>query len=1052
MADDLNNTLPSDDQLAKAGFKEVAPPPEPQHLSDVDPQMPVNDAVLKQNGFKEITTPQVDYSKLDAAPNAFKQSADAGSHVLSQLPPKTSSGWSPMIGKTMQTIHDTLHNFDDPGTSYTDLAGQASAQSEETLKEGISDIFANRPATGVAKAGWGALGMAFAPITGFAKKVENEVTYLTGNAGLGEKAGFAVGMISPFPEIGPVVKAQDGMFARLHVNEAGQVDAKIIGKPPQPDDFKLAAHQITEADALHKSSVEERQAAQEAQAKGLPVPSKGDHSQDHVTEQKLLDRWQVYGQHPAEAVERAKESPAVAHDLSSANTGILPLPDKPSDTYVQEIADNLHRLTGGRTADNIELMARTEALPSQMKDGMLQEKFYRYNEGEAGVELSPEEGKLYQEYYLPLKREEADLYDKIQAMAMQGKLPDGVDINVYDPTYMHRMVQGKTLTVDRLAGEGADENPLYSHPGPGILSRTTSSMRDRTYFTMENELGERRLVRLTNEGKAATTSDKQPPMTFNYSKKEGMFRPGESVVQDGHTWTMKNAWTSEIEANTQYRYYKNAWANTLDNVLHLRSAERAAYTLQALKDTPEWMKYTSKENEQPDWIFPEDNPFFRNTKMPPKMAYALDDFWGHEPKENLADTLEKLNRWAIGTLFTTPFPHIFNTGAFWAVERSFDNLTPQGMLRLIKTGPQAIKEVMTHGPKYQQLLREGSALVHGGLENGNFYENVLNKIGSQLDEHPEGWAGLAKAAEMSKANLIRSWYKASKNTLWAVSDMFMMQRVLELEEKGMATRAAIEETERTIPNYRVPGTILGQRSLQQAFMNDKYFEFSRYHYGIMKAYANMAKDLTKGTAAAKVDAVGKIMVLGALSTMVWPAISALIQTTTNHPDWKVGPFGPSRLVQPAVGAVVNSTPSLPWPKYVRDYYADDNGNFLNSMKGLFSFSPAFRMAGDTVYNAYQFTGKPVYEQADVRNHNWGRVASQMAEHAAETLVEPYNMVNEAIKKGKTWSDVLAETAFGLRNRGEDEKAAQQRAFHYQDREAKSRAKKPQGEIEKLATP
>ena len=124
---------------------------------------------------------------------------------------------------------------------------------------------------------------------------------------------------------------------------------------------------------------------------------------------KLKDMWQTYGIHPYEAVEAAANSPVMRRDLSSATSPPLPIPARPSKNYLREVDDNFHRLRGAHTADQAEMLNMLDTLPSNVKDAEMQRKWYHYGEGDPEVRLTPEEGKLYNETMIPLKKEEAQL-------------------------------------------------------------------------------------------------------------------------------------------------------------------------------------------------------------------------------------------------------------------------------------------------------------------------------------------------------------------------------------------------------------------------------------------------------------------------------------------------------------------------------------------------------------------------------------------------------------------------------------------------------------------
>lgn len=723
----------------------------------------------------------------------------------------------------------------------------------------------------------------------------------------------------------------------------------------------------------------------------------------------------------------------MARDLSSASTPMLPLPPRPSKNFIQDTDNNFFRIRQAHVADQSEMLNLIDKLPSNVKDAELQEKWYRYGEGDTTVHLTPEEGKLYNEVMIPLQKEQRQLWEE----AKKTDLP----VEEYNP-YMHRVVKGKTPQIDRLAGEGAGEaNPIYN--GPGLLARSTSSMHERKFFALENESGERQLITLKDIQHLSETPD--VPLKVG------------DQIQAEQTYTIRQALTREIEENSSVRYYKNALVNTIDNILHLRAVNRAIFEIQKLRDTPEWAKYTTSSygNDvfKKGWIQPQ-MPLFRNDFMDPKLAHVLDDFYGRVPTDGLQATLEKINHYATGSMFWTPVPHAMNAAEMWVTERGWDNVTPQGMRSLMVDGAAAIRHVVTQSKKYQQILREGGALQYGRVVNQDFYQQLLKRSGSSLlemDKNEQGIYEIAKVVGMTPVDLVKSIYNGASNSLWAVSDMFAVQRILELERKGMSTREAIDASEKIMANYRVPSEILGSRSLQQVYTNPILFQFSRYHYSKLRGFANLAKGLAVGTPKEKFDSIGRIMAMGTFHMLVWPAAAAMLtlgyQELTGDKTTKIrpGPSGFGTFIEPVIGKAVAYDPK-DFPQFIRDYYHNDD-DLMRQLMNLIPMSPMLKFGEESYNNRYDYSGKPIVEPSDVRNGRYGQVAGQMAEHAAGSLISPYSTISQAMKQGASIPQKIIEGAFGLQEHTDKQEEARAKAFHYQDKEAARR--KPQGLIEGL---
>jgi hypothetical protein len=386
-------------------------------------------------------------------------------------------------------------------------------------------------------------------------------------------------------------------------------------------------------------------------------------------------------------------------------------------------------------------------------------------------------------------------------------------------------------------------------------------------------------------------------------------------------------------------------------------------------------------------------------------------------------------------MFWQPITHSLNTGGHWIVARGWDWVTPSGIKSTLVDTSNAIKEVVTQGPKFQQMLRQGSALMSAGLNNKEFYNTLAKTFGEQIIKDPKRWNPMIRAFGFVGANaaadFVKSFYGAMSKVLWKVNDVFMMQRVMELERKGMSTAQAIKEAERHIPNYRIPSEVLGSRTAQQIITAPVINSFSRYHYGAMSSFGHMATDLLKGDAKTKFEATGHIAALAFLGFFAAPWINKAIQMATGNPKASGGARGPWAI-----------------PSNLRDMYNGDAGIF-QGLSRFITISPLLKTAGETMTNRDWFTGKPIVEPGDQRQGRYGAMAGQTAEHLGENLVSPYNAATTAARQGKALPKSLVEQSFGISDPSATQEAKKQAAIERQNTDAASRHKHPKGLIESL---
>ena len=250
------------------------------------------------------------------------------------------------------------------------------------------------------------------------------------------------------------------------------------------------------------------------------------------------------------------------------------------------------------------------------------------------------------------------------------------------------------------------------------------------------------------------------------------------------------------------------------------------------------------------------------------------------------------------SLFVTPIPHVKNVATAAFIGRGMDMVLHP--VRGFRTGLEATHEVLTLGPKYREFLREGSGLRVADDATRNFYQALLESGGKTIESDPKMAAEVARAFGEAPAKVVKALYATSHKWLWIANDTMLLQRQLELVEKGMSKREAIKESERWIANYRVPSQVFKSRAFRQALTNGKLINFGRYTYGKWKPYGELYKSLRHGTPAEKADALGKIAMMALLTTAIYPAASWLAQKVTGNPNAKVGMGGPLSPVGAAI--------------------------------------------------------------------------------------------------------------------------------------------------------
>lgn len=387
----------------------------------------------------------------------------------------------------------------------------------------------------------------------------------------------------------------------------------------------------------------------------------------------------------------------------------------------------------------------------------------------------------------------------------------------------------------------------------------------------------------------------------------------------GGNFTVRPATTKEIEANTSQKYYKNYWANTVDNVAKLERVNRNLDFLNTM--APELEAKGLLIREKPGQ-FQEMPQGMKEVHLPGIKGYAdarianvLNDFW-NGGKSDLDGFFTKANRLLMNSLFITPIPHAWNVANHWAIGRGLDWINPMGYYRLYKYGGEAMREIETMGPRYINSLREGSGLQLASVETENFYRTMMQKQFHEQMADAHTWGSYARTLGFQGiGDLVKAELKWSRWALWRANDIFLLMRQFELEGKGMSTREAIFQAEKDIPNYRIPSEVMGSHAMSEFLKSPNYMNFGRYRYGQIRALALNVRDLVSphATIGERLDAAAKLTILYGIAQHGYPLLNSGAQqmagAVSGGAEWakhlEIRPGGPFSLIGAIKGFTEN---------------------------------------------------------------------------------------------------------------------------------------------------
>lgn len=682
----------------------------------------------------------------------------------------------------------------------------------------------------------------------------------------------------------------------------------------------------------------------------------------------------------------------------------------PTNRYASRLSDELHINDNLNTMHKLLNQRKLENL-GRVADRAALERIYKAREadsahvdlpgkqpGKSNIEsLAPKDIKVWDEHIKPL-------LDETEAFANHIRQLDPDRIGPMIDDYIARIAKGDTSEYNLLRQQ-EDPTGTVQHG----LSVNAGQAKERAFTVLERNADKKRFVvmerpngfTLWDAGKGIRIKDP----TYGFEANQPYTVKGKNGNVD---YTMRHATADEIERSgasfdlgkgktQKAKYYQNAGFSAVMAHTNLGIMARNLQELARITSSKEFMDRstrnadTAREKGYIETKFPN----MKGTYMDPRLAHLFDDY--ARPGVDLGETIRNLSHGVTKMLFWMPVAHIANVGTHWGVGRGWDWLTPMGMHRLAVTTPKAIKSVINQDVTQQRLMASGASLIYPTVKTRRFIEASANAVGEEMIRNPSKYGPLADAFNVSAEKIGKYVYDNSSKIMWMANDMFLTQRVLELQAKGLSTDQAIKQTERDIPNYRVPpqfftGNKSGKmadfgRNISRLVQSPELLSFGRYHYGMLNSYAGIfkgafGKDATPGE---RLEAAGKLVALGIIAFGVYPIMDKFAQKVTGNEDaeqQRRGPLTiPTHLAKAAQGkedvaAAARSTTTLP---------------------------PLVTTVLETLNNK-DWRGKSIVEPGDVQAgvhgdlKRGGRALVQEAEHAARGLVSPYGTFSTSEKK------------------------------------------------------
>lgn len=530
----------------------------------------------------------------------------------------------------------------------------------------------------------------------------------------------------------------------------------------------------------------------------------------------------------------------------------------------RRLADGIDDLSSMRQADVIRAKTAMEKVPGTRAD---HEAIYHWLEDKS-LPLTQTQTDIVGKHLLPIMAENSRIAQKLK----------GAGLPVQD--YVHRIPTKKYSAAERiLLGR--------KQMGGPVLSQSASALKGRKYEAMVDKSTGKRLV-------VSEKGDKIQVHWNNQVTDMGVTR--ETAEKAG--FEFKTATTKEIEQHTPTQYLKHGFGNTLLSYMELKNAERAHDFIEAYTKTADFKSATMKVG----------------SGNPPKgwrQVYGLKPLEGHyfEPhsaeviqryvdKLSAGDTgaFEKLNSFLRTSIFFNPMIHVPNITAHWVVEKGTRGWMPDNYPRILRTSAKAIdilmhpeRESVGGKPSYLDFLDKGAPLQGQRKTTKEATALLTSKMFTEFQQKP----GLAKKVSDAlgfahPVNMVKALYDFSSKATWVVDDFARIQATLErMDREGLDSKTAMTDVSRHIPNYRLPTRIFDNRFLGKIMENPMVSMFGAYHYGALKSYGEMMKEVGFGSGAEKVKSFNRMAMLGLLATVIYPALDQLAKKGTGDEKARV---------------------------------------------------------------------------------------------------------------------------------------------------------------------
>ena len=558
------------------------------------------------------------------------------------------------------------------------------------------------------------------------------------------------------------------------------------------------------------------------------------------------------------------------------------------------------------------------------------------------------------------------------------------------------------------------------------FGRMPSTLHPRTVLGLELPNGERLVIK--NEGNTISLWEKgnevaREKIDLNIDK-GSVIESGSIAGKDISGAKVVDVTTQEATTHTDVKYLPGGITTALLKLQEMKAYERELTFLKESMKSPlfEGMMSDKPMDGYRQFKGQERLPMLRGKYFSNRLANVLEDYFGMTDffiGNKVANGLRGLNNLIIKALMLIPLAHMANEGTHWIPARGFDWVTKQGWSGLKNTSGEAINSVLNMEGDFLQVLKHGGSLLSVGVRNGKYWENVARDVARQAAEH-QPFRQLAQEIGFKLSDISY----ASSDAMWLVRDMMYMGLIKENLRKGIPMRENIREVEKHMPNYRIPDEVIGSRDLSRIMRDRSLSVFSRYHYGMVRSFAEYGRSLinAKDHPHEAIEATGKMAAAGLMYSVLYPYFddawtwaareTGLIKPTSTVHARRAGP-----------GALIEHAEKI----------ATDEEEPAQLARALLTPAPALLMGFELGNNIKLWNKQPIFD--------WGDNSQQIAKDVIEYSVSAFHPAKLGlnVSEGKrTGAQTALEVLGDVKLISEEQELRKERAKH---RREIARAKK-----------